>query len=61
VLGKEAVGALPAGEGGAKTLSDLLALNIGQIGENLALGGARVVRAGRLYFVSPCSLHRPCC
>ena len=29
-----------------RSLSDLVALNIGQIGENLALGSATIVKAG---------------
>jgi len=40
----EQVGALADGEG--RSLSDLVALNIGQIGENLALGSATIVKAG---------------
>lgn len=40
----EQVGALVDGDG--RSLSDLVALNIGQIGENLALGSATVVKAG---------------
>jgi len=42
-LSGEQVGALADAEG--KSLSDLVALNIGQIGENLALGSATVVKA----------------
>jgi elongation factor Ts len=40
----EQVGALTDREG--RSLSDLVALNIGQIGENLALGNATLVKAG---------------
>jgi len=40
----EQVGSLVDGEG--RSLSDLVALNIGQIGENLALGSATIVKAG---------------
>jgi len=40
----EQVGALVDEEG--RSLSDLVALNIGQIGENLALGSATLVKAG---------------
>jgi len=44
VLEQEAVAALPGGEG--KTLADLVALNIGHIGENLALGKVTLFKAG---------------
>lgn len=43
-VGREDVGALQVEQGGS--LSDLVALNIGQIGENLALGRATVMIAG---------------
>ena len=38
------MGALTVEEG--KSLADLVALNIGQMGENLALGRVTMVRAG---------------
>lgn len=44
VLEGPTVGALTVEEG--KSLADLVALNIGQMGENLALGRVTVVRAG---------------
>ena len=37
------VGALTAGEG--STLADLVALNIGQIGENMVIGDATVIHS----------------
>ena len=40
-VGREEVGALQVEQGGS--LSDLVALNIGQIGENLALGRCEVM------------------
>ena len=44
VLEGPTVGALTVEEG--KSLADLVALNIGQMGENLALGRVTMVRAG---------------
>ena len=44
-LNKENLSNIPVTESQDKTLADLVALNIGQIGENLALGSATVVKA----------------
>jgi len=41
-LTKEAMCSLPAGDG--KTLADVVALNIGQLGENIVLGGATLLQ-----------------
>jgi len=43
-ISKEQVAAITVEEG--KTLADMVALNIGQIGENIALGGVTVFKAG---------------
>eukprot|EP00092_Neocalanus_flemingeri_P029437 GFUD01031963.1.p1 GENE.GFUD01031963.1~~GFUD01031963.1.p1 ORF type:complete len:321 (-),score=80.36 GFUD01031963.1:39-1001(-) len=55
LITKNQVAAMTGGEG--KTLADLVALNIGQIGENIALGGVTIFTAGP--GVKLCGLSHP--